>query len=336
MNEQRPKIGIALSGASGRAIAHIGVLEVLKENNIPLDIIVGCSSGALIGASFAIGTMENMKKFMFVLTFPKMLRMWSTRNAKGGLFHLDNPLVETELNTVTKDLKFEDIKNVQLGFVATDINTGELVTLNSGKLNKAFKASVAVPGFFGPAVIDKRILVDGGLVNIVPTKIVKEMGADIVLGVNIAASKFIYEKRLPIWRGYRFITRLLGLQFIREKLLPILSPKIFFRIDSQSDVLEEEDVKIPGMFTILSKALDHSLAISDQWKESDMACDWMIEPRVKHYGKTEFNSLQHIYEEGRRAASLAIPHIRQLIENYQKNQARKVSQQVEKHDYQTS
>ncbi|GEM_PF-742019 len=313
---RRPKIGIALSGASGRAVAHIGVLEVLREHDIPIDIIVGCSSGALIGASFAIGTMDKMKEFMFSLTFPKVLRLWSTRRAKGGIFHLHSSKMSEELNAITKGLNFEDIPHPTLGFVATDINTAELITLSSGSLNRAFKASVAVPGLFEPVIYGRRLLVDGGLVNIVPTLPAKEMGADIVIGINLAATKFIYEKRMPIWRGYRFLTRLTGLQFIREKILPMLSPRLLFRIDSQSDILEESDIKVPGVISILTKAIEHSFRIEEQWDESQIACDLMIEPKVKHFGKAEFSQLEQIYQEGRRSAEVAIPEIKKLIENF--------------------
>lgn len=313
----RPKIGIALSGASGRAIAHIAVLEVFKEHKIPIDIIIGCSSGAIIAACFAVGTMEVLKKFTYELTFPKMLRYWSAWKVKGALFHLRGQEMEELLNSFTHNLTFEEIDHPKLGFVAADINTGELITLKTGSMNKAFIASVAIPGLFEPVVWDKRILVDGGLVNIVPTLPVQQMGADIVIGVNLAATKFIYEKKMPIWRGYRFLTRLSGLQFIREKVLPRLSPRILFRIDTQSDVLEEADIKIPGVMSVLSKAIEHSFRIEEQWDESHMACDLMLEPVVKHFGKTEFENLEHIYQEGRRSAQAAIPRIRKLIEEFE-------------------
>ncbi|HTL39318.1 MAG TPA: patatin-like phospholipase family protein [Methylomirabilota bacterium] len=315
-NKPRPKIGLALSGASGRAIAHIAVLEVLRENNIPIDVLVGCSSGALIAASYAAGTLDVLKTWLYNLTVRKMLRFWSTRNAQGAIFHLNSEKAEQQLNELTKGLNFEDIKPLRLGFVAADLHTGELVTMNIGSINQAFKASVAVPGLLEPVVWGRKLLVDGGLVNIVPTLPTKEMGADIVIGVNLAATKFIYEKRMPIWRGYRFLTRLTGLQFIREKILPKLSPRLLFRIDSQSDLLEEEDIKIPGVMSVLSMALDHSFAIEEQWDESQIACDLMLEPKVKHYGKTEFNSLEQIYLEGRRCAQAAIPEILELINNY--------------------
>lgn len=307
----RPLVGVALSGASGRAIAHIGVLEVFQENNIPIDYIVGCSSGALIAASYATHTMDEFKDIFYRLDMRKLLSMWSVKNANGGLFSLEH--VDEELGRITKQLRFEQVEHPKIGFVAADIDTGELINITSGDMLRAFKAAAAVPGLFEPQVIDGRVLVDGGLVNIVPTKAVQDMGADVVIGVNIAATKFIYEKRLPIWRGYRLVTRLLGLQFFRDKIWRKLSSRIFFQFDSQSDVLEEKDVKVPGMFSVLAKALDHSLAISEQWTESEMACDLMLEPRVKHYGKADFASLKKIYEEGRRAAQQAMPQIKELI-----------------------
>jgi NTE family protein len=313
----KPKIGIALSGASGRAIAHIGVLEVLRENNIPIDYIVGCSSGALIAAAYVTHTMPELKDALFDMTTQKLFGFMSTRDAKGAIFQLDK--AADWFNIFLKDLTFEKAYP-KLGFVAADIHTGELVNITRGDMLNAIRATVAVPGLFEPQVIDNRVLVDGGLVNIVPTKAVKQMGADIVIGVNIAATKFIYEKRLPIWRGYKFITRILGLQFIREKILPMLSSRILFQFDSQSDVLDQEAVKkVPGVLTMLSMALDWSLKISEQWTDSEMACDLMLEPRVKHYGKTEFNSLEKIYIEGRKAARDALPQIKKLIEERAKN-----------------
>lgn len=318
----RPKIGIALSGASGRTIAHIGVLEVLQENSIPIDFLVGCSSGALVAASFATDTMPKLKEDLFGMTTRKLFSLMSTRDAKGALFHLSR--AREWFGKYIDGLTF-DSAHPKLGFVAADINSGELINITSGDILEALNATVAVPGLFEPAVIDNRILVDGGLVNIVPTRAVKDMGADIVIGVNIAATKFIYEKRLPIWRGYKFITRLLGLQFIREKILPVFSSRMLFQFDSQSDVLSDETVEVPGVLTMLTKALDWSLKISEEWKDSEMACDLMLEPRVKHYGKTEFESLEKIYIEGRRAAKQILPEIKELIANYEKQ-----------HGYQTS
>jgi NTE family protein len=311
MEANRPKVGIALSGASGRTIAHIAVLEVFRENNIPIDFMVGCSSGALVAASFATNTMHDLKDALFDMTKQQLFGFMTMKDAKGGLFKLER--ASLWFTKYIHGLTFENAKP-KLGFVAADINTGELINITHGDVLKAINATVAVPGLFEPQIIDNRILVDGGLVNIVPTRAVREMGADIVIGVNIAATKFIYEKRLPIWRGYKFITRLLGLQFIREKILPMLSSRILFQFDSQSDVLNQEAVQMPGVLAIFTKALDWSMQATERWTDSEMACDLMLEPRVKHFGKTEFDSLEKIYIEGRRAARAALPEIRRLIQ----------------------
>lgn len=316
MDNYRPKIGVALSGSSGRAIAHIGVLEVFKENNIPIDVIVGCSSGALVAATYAIGTMKVLKDFFYRLTTRKILSFWSVSLNKGGLFHFHR--ADSELNLMTKNLKFEDIKSTKLAFVAADLNSGELIILDKGDINRAFKAAAAVPGLFETVIWENRVLVDGGLVNVVPTKVAKALGADIVIGVNIAASKFIYEKKLPIWKGYRFMTKVLGLQFLREKVLSKFTSRIFMKFDSQSDALEEEDIKSPNIFKVLALALDLSVKVSEQADGQDMPSNIMLEPRVKHYGTVDLKKLHLIYEEGRHCAEKAIPEIRKLMLNYKK------------------
>jgi NTE family protein len=315
MNEKKPKVGIALSGSSGRAIAHIGVLEVLKENNIPIDIIVGCSSGALVAVSYATGTMEILKEFFHKLTVKKILSLWSVSLNNGGLLHYNR--ADSELSKMTKDLKFEDINHPKLAFVAADLNSGELITLDKGDINKAFKASAAVPGLFETVIWENRVLVDGGLVNVVPTNVVKNLGADIVIGVNIAATKFIYEKKLPIWKGYRFLTKLLGLQFLRQ-IFSKFASRIFFQFDSQSDALVEAEVKSPNSFKVLIQALDLSLKVSESIKGQEIEADIMLEPRVKHFGKIETKNINVIYNEGRYNATQAVSEIKKLIENFQK------------------
>lgn len=309
----QPKIGVALSGASGRAIAHIGVLEVFKENNIQIDFIAACSSGALVAAAYATDSMEFLKKWFFEADMKKLLRFWSMKGAKGGLFQIKE--AEEDFHKIMKGLRFEDVYP-KLGFIATDLNTGEVVTLSMGDMLQAFKATVAVPGLFEPVVWGNKILVDGGLANIVPTVPVKQMGADIVIGVNLAATKFIYEKRLPMWKGYRLVTKILGFQFIREKILSKFSSRLLFKFDSQADLLENEDIQVPGLLTVLTKALDHALETSENWKESDMLSDLMLEPRVKHYGKTDFKNLKKIYLEGRRSATASLPELKRLIDQY--------------------
>lgn len=306
-NKNRPTIGVALSGGSSRAITLIAVLEVFDENKIPIDYMVGCSSGSLVALSYASKKMEQLKNFMRSLTLQKAISMWSLALEKGGIFEIGEG--ERELQILAEGVTFESSRP-KLGFTASDINTGELITLSMGDVITAVKASIAVPGLFPPVVWGDRLLVDGGLVNIVPTKPVREMGADIVIGVNVSGARFIYEKKLPYWRVYRMLTKYLGISFI-TKAQVVLVRKVL-------DLIIKRDtttVKSLGVIRVLTRALDRSMEISDKWTEADIACDYMITPKVKQWKKTELDSsnLDVIYAEGRRAAQEAVPHILKLL-----------------------
>lgn len=325
---RRPKIGLALSGASGRAVGHIGIIEVLRENNIPIDVIVACSSGALVAAGFAVGTLEYLKNLFFNLTKKQLLGLWSIKSTKGGLFNIHSPTAMKEWNSLTKGLSFEDL-DVKVGFTASDINTGELVTINSGDLNQALWATVAVPGLFEPAIINGRILVDGGLVNIVPTIPTKQLGADIVIGVDLAATKFIYQRQMPIWRLIRFFRRVTGLHYVQHEIIGPLTSKILGKIDTKFG-LNRNGIKVPNMFSMLFKAVDHSLDIEKEWTEEQISCDLMLAPKVKHFGKLGISNFHTIYEEGRKTALEALPKIRKLMQDFEDKQRQVVNIHGEK------
>lgn len=307
----RPKIGVALSGGSSRAITQIGVLEVFQEHKVPIDYLVACSSGSLVALAYANNKLDQLKNLMLNMSLPKLIGMWSLSSQKGGIFELGE--AEHELKELAADLTFEN-SYPKLGFTAADVNTGELVTLSLGDIISAVKASNAVPGLFPPVVWGDKLLVDGGLVNIVPTKPVKEMGADIVIGVNVSGARFIYEKKLRYWRVYRMLLKYVGLSYLSRKQMELMRRILDLIKDPQNRP------KHPNVIKVMTKALDVSMAISDRWTEKDLACDFMITPKVKQWKKTELSreNLELIYQEGRRAASEAAPQIIRLIENYGK------------------
>ena len=145
----RPTIGVALSGGSSRAITQIGVLEVFAEHKIPIDYIVGCSSGAFVAAAFANNKMPYLKKWMYGMSLGKAIRMWTLASQKGGLFELGDG--EEVLNKLTEGLTFENSRP-KLGFTAADVNSGELITVSLGEVKTGIKASIAIPGLFPPVV----------------------------------------------------------------------------------------------------------------------------------------------------------------------------------------
>ncbi len=188
-----PKIGLALGSGGAKGLAHIGVLKTLEENNIPIDYIVGSSIGSLIGAHYAAH--RNTKKLEeLILGFnrSKGFQLFDP-TWKGGL--IKGKKAEEFIKEILEGAKFEDLK-IPYAAVATDLNTAEAVVLSDGDLVKAIRVSISAPAFFQPVIFHKRLLSDGGLSNPVPGDIVRSMGADIVIAVNL--DTVYYENELSV------------------------------------------------------------------------------------------------------------------------------------------
>ncbi len=211
---KRPKIGLVLSGGGARGFAHVGVIKVLEENHIPVDYISGASMGALVGALYATGrTPADMEKLVETLDWNELLRgkpafdeltyrrKQDRRNLPGAITlggkGVDVKLPSSlnpghEIGLVLDRLMLPygdntDFDNLPIPFrcVATDLVNAETVVLKNGSLAQALRATMAIPAVFAPVELNGRILADGGILNNIPTDVAKEMGADIILVVNI-------------------------------------------------------------------------------------------------------------------------------------------------------
>ena len=175
-----PIIGLALGGGFARGIAHVGVLKVLEEENIPVRIVAGTSVGALIGASYCSGLspteLEGVARSARFTTFAR----WTL--SRYGFASNDRMIAF--LTRTLKVKTFEELR-IPLGVTATDFNTGEGVVFHSGSLIEPIRASCAYPGMFLPVNIRGRWLVDGMLSHPVPSQPLREMGAERVLAVHL-------------------------------------------------------------------------------------------------------------------------------------------------------
>ena len=175
-----PSIGVALGGGFARGIAHIGVLKVLEQEGIPVRVITGTSVGALIGACYCSGlSPAEMEEVARNTRFTSFAR-WTL--SRCGFASNDRMI-----NFLTRTLKcktFEDLR-IPLGVTATDFNTGEGVVFHSGSVIDPVRASCAYPGMFLPVEIRGRYYIDGMLSHPVPTRPLREMGADRVLAVHL-------------------------------------------------------------------------------------------------------------------------------------------------------
>jgi NTE family protein len=175
-----PVIGVALGGGFARGMAHIGVLKVLEEEGIPVRLVAGTSVGALIGASYCGGLpLEDLEKVAHSCRFNTFAR-WTV--SRYGL--ASNDRMVSFLAHTLKVKTFEELR-IPLGVTATDFNSGEGVVFHSGSIVDPVRASCAYPGMFLPVEIRGRYLVDGMLSHPVPTRPLRDMGAERVLAVHL-------------------------------------------------------------------------------------------------------------------------------------------------------
>jgi NTE family protein len=176
----RPGIGLALGGGFARGFAHLGVLRVLEENQIPISHIAGTSVGSILGAAYASGApLSRIISTCRTLRFRDIAR-WRVSRLGLASNHRLGDLIER----VFESRQFEDLR-IPFAAVATDLSTGEPVVFTQGNLVDAIRASCAFPGLFQPVEIGTRCLADGGLVAPVPTRAAREMGATSVLGISV-------------------------------------------------------------------------------------------------------------------------------------------------------
>lgn len=182
MSDFRPTIGLALSGGAARGMAHVGVMRALVENKVPVDYIAGTSAGSIVGGAFAAGMpVEEIAQFGRSLRWRDVGRMTMSR-----LGVQSNERLEQYLRERLPVTRFEDLK-IPFAAVATDLKTGTAVILrDQGDVPFAIRASCAIPGWYVPVPDEEgRQLVDGGLVAVIPATITRDLGADLVIAVDV-------------------------------------------------------------------------------------------------------------------------------------------------------
>ena len=213
--EVYPKVGLVLSGGGARGFAHIGAIKVIEELGIPIDYVVGTSMGSIIGGLYAAGySVEELEDIVtevdwegiFSDTPPRSL--WSYQKKRAAAKYIFGVDFDWEKGFVVprgltrgqkisylmsfltmrvSDVQDFDKLSIPYRAVAADIATGEEVVIDHGSLADAMRASMSVPGVFTPVSLEDHLLVDGGIVNNLPVDVVKQMGADVVIAVDISS-----------------------------------------------------------------------------------------------------------------------------------------------------
>jgi NTE family protein len=185
--EKRPKIGLALGGGGARGFTHLGVLRVLEEEGFPVDIIVGTSIGALVGALYCSGiSLDEIEKMAEDIGWSDLTDISIAALIKllivGEM--LSTKKMEEYIAKHIGNKQFYELK-IPFACVATDLRTGEKIIFREGNVSQAVRASANIPGIFAPVEYRHRLLVDGGLVDNIPTDLAKFLKADIIIAVDI-------------------------------------------------------------------------------------------------------------------------------------------------------
>lgn len=291
--EERKKVGVVLCGGGAKGAAHIGVLKVLEEANVPVDMVVGTSIGALVGGLYSMGysaveldsiisncdwgylLSDNTKRSdasfakkrldsKYIIKLPFYLQRVGRKEEPvisylpGGFISGQNVL--NYLNGLSMgyrdSIDFRRDLPIPFACVATDLSSGKEIVLDEGYLPLAMRASMAIPGVFAPVKIDGRVLVDGGMINNFPVDVARKMGADIVIGVDIQEDLARPEDLKSINQVLSQIIGLMG----NEKYVDNLN---------NTDVLIKPDVTGFSVFSFNKSAID-SLLINGERAANDM------------------------------------------------------------------
>jgi NTE family protein len=251
MSGNKPKIGLALGGGGARGLAHIGVIKELEANGIKIDYIAGTSIGALVGGFYALEQDINwVESVALGNSWRSMISLIDPTFRQG---FLAGKKVSKFIKKYLDDKTFKDCK-VSLAVTATNISNGELVVLDSGSISESIRASISAPLIFRPVKIGELLLVDGGLSLQVPVSVVKEMGADVVIAVNLDSDHF-HEDESVGYGWYRIAHTTINMLFRNlaeanvENADVIINPKVghiaWGRFDNAKEAIErgEEAVR---------------------------------------------------------------------------------------------
>jgi NTE family protein len=271
--KERMKIGLALGGGGARGLAHIGVLKVLQQEMVPIDMIAGTSAGALIGAIFAQNKdVSVIESIALQFDKKKLISLLDFSLRRSGF--IGGRKVTSLLKLIMgSDVTFSDLR-IPLACVAANISACEEVVIDQGSVLEAVRASISVPGIFTAVKWKGSYLVDGGLGNPVPVGVVKRMGADFVIAVNVIPD--IHERAYEVGEETK------------------------------------RDLKEPSIFSVIVKSMERAQCLLVRSCTQD--ADIVINPKVAHIGFGDFYKVRECVKQGEIAAQDSILEIKRRLE----------------------
>lgn len=311
---KRKKLGLALGGGTMRGMTHIGVLEVLEENDIRPDVLVGCSSGAVVAAAYACGRFRELKEIAVNLDEKSRRKVLDLTLTGEGL--IKGRRLRSLFEYLTAEKKFEDIANMRLAFVGTDILTGNEVVINRGNIAEALEITTALPGLASPKRHKGRIIIDGGTAMMVPSKVAYKLGSDAVIGVNVGVNRSFLTRIVgdvrKLMRQSRLARFARPIFKARDKIVNLDEKKFLGRAKEMMKKIKLLDDYEKHHFNFLEVYLIGLRAISRDYQKGlfrDSDCDVAIRPDVLHIKRLDVGKTRELIEKGRKATEEKLEEI---------------------------
>ncbi len=310
----RKTVGLVLGCGASRGWAHIGAIEALIDENIPIDLIVGCSIGSYVGAIYASGSIKSLREYVLKMDGKKVFSYFDIVLPRSGL--LDGTKKLRELFSIhTHVQKFSELK-IPVMMVATDLETGQKVVLKSGNILDALRASMSMPGLFAPARVKNRWLVDGGLVDPVPVSVARAMGADIVIAVDLSGGTISKQKRKM--QKFRSEKTPVEQDENKNELIRKLSEyyenaELSFK--NKINDLFKKEASTPDIIETVTTSIN---IMQDRITRINLAVtppDVLIQPHLGELKMLDFDQVEHTIEEGYIRAKEKIEDIMIMLEN---------------------
>ncbi|MCK4358163.1 MAG: patatin-like phospholipase family protein [Candidatus Cloacimonetes bacterium] len=295
---RKKKVGLALGSGGAKGLSHIGVIKFLEEMGIKIDFIAGSSIGALIGGVYATGiSIKKIENIALKTDLVSTAKFFTPGFPKYGL--VTGSKVQKFLTSLLGEKEIENL-NISFAAVATDIITGREIIFNKGNLVEAIRASISIPIIFQPIIYNNIVLVDGGLVNPVPTNITREMGAEFIIAVNVMSSNnkpnITIDKEMDENTGSGRSPEIVSI--LQRKLQDLIIDHKWIR----NFIKHKEKQDLPGIKKIFNQSI--KIAQEKIIKQSIELYkpDVLIEPDVGSVNMFEFYKAEEIIEIGYKAA----------------------------------
>jgi len=317
---KRKNLGIALGGGAARGWAHIGVLQVLKREGIDIDIVAGTSIGALVGAVYCAGWLDEFALRVANFDWKQILAFFDPVIPKSGL--IDGRRISDFVRHFVKDNKIEDFTK-KFAAVCTDVLSGEEVVLHQGNVIEAVRASISLPGIFTPLKLSGRLLVDGGLVNPVPVSVARQLGADIIIAVSLRG--LTQRNEAPISRDVSPVLSSSDEKIENEelKLVERLAKSWNINRNKAFSLYQEKKKKWlewnrrdsdPNIFEILVQSLS---TLEMQLARERLKHDpphVLVEPEVDHISFMDYHRGREVIEIGQKAMEEKLPLLKKILQ----------------------